>query len=90
MSSLEKRLYPLATKVSVNQNALHVILMDGREIYAPLEWFPRLAAATEPQRKNWRLIGNGLGIHWEDIDEDISIASLLATNPNFKDSDTLS
>ena len=46
----------------------------------PLEWFPRLRDATPEQRKNWRLIGGGVGIHWEDVDEDISVESLLATS----------
>jgi hypothetical protein len=54
-----------------------VVLADGRELAAPLAWFPRLADATEQQRKNWRLIGRGQGVHWPDVDEDISIASLL-------------
>ncbi len=54
-------------------------LSDGREISVPLEWFPRLRDATPKQRKNWRLIARGIGIHWEDVDEDISVASLLCT-----------
>jgi len=57
---------------------LHVQLVDGREIGAPLEWFPRLRDATPAQRANWRLIGQGVGIHWEDLDEDLSIAGLVA------------
>ena len=56
---------------------MHVRLLDGREISVPLEWFPRLRDATDAQRKNWRLISKGVGIHWEDVDEDISAASLL-------------
>jgi hypothetical protein len=56
---------------------LHVQLSDGREISAPLEWFPRLRDASPEQRANWRLIGRGIGIHWPDIDEDISVESLL-------------
>jgi Protein of unknown function (DUF2442) len=54
-----------------------VALSDGREISVPLEWFPRLRDATLKQRKNWRLIAKGIGIHWEDVDEDISVATLL-------------
>ena len=61
--------------------ALRVVLADGREISVPLAWFPRLHNATAEQRKNWRLIGGGIGIHWEDVDEDISVESLLATKP---------
>jgi len=56
---------------------LIVILADGRELAAPLAWFPRLLEASDDQRGNWRLIGGGHGIHWPDVDEDISVASLL-------------
>ena len=55
-----------------------MVLADGREVTAPLEWFARLRDATDVQRQNWRLIGGGIGIHWEDVDEDISVESLLA------------
>ncbi len=54
-----------------------VALSDGREISVPLEWFPRLRDASPKQRKNWRLIAKGIGIHWEDIDEDIAVSTLL-------------
>jgi len=66
-----------ATDVRVTDDQLLVVLADGRELAAPLAWFPRLAEATPVQRKNWRLIGRGQGIHWPDVDEDISVASLL-------------
>jgi Protein of unknown function (DUF2442) len=66
-----------AIDVAVKDDRLVVILADGRELAAPLTWFPRLLDATEKQRSNWRLIGHGHGIHWPDIDEDISVASLL-------------
>lgn len=69
---------PIATDVSFTEDSLCVILSDGREITVPLEWFPRLRDATDQQRKNWRLIGSGIGVHWESIDEDISVESLLA------------
>ncbi|HDH07818.1 MAG TPA: DUF2442 domain-containing protein, partial [Candidatus Moranbacteria bacterium] len=59
-----------------------VDLSDGRTISVPLEWFPRLVYATLKERKNWRLIGRGHGIHWENIDEDISIEGLLAGRPS--------
>ena len=68
---------PLAVDVRFGKDALHVRLLDGREISAPLEWFPRLRDATNAQRKKWRLIGRGIGIHWSEIDEDISVESLL-------------
>ena len=67
-----------AVNVTFTDDTLVVALTDGRQVSAPLEWFPRLRAATARQRKNWRLIGGGVGIHWEDIDEDISVRSLLA------------
>ena len=66
-----------AVDVTVTDNRLVVVLADGRELAVPLAWFPRLAEATEPERRNWRLIGRGQGIHWPDVDEDISVASLL-------------
>ena len=54
-----------------------VFLEDGRELSIPLEWFPRLRKATVEQLNKWRLIGNGEGIHWEEIDEDVSVENLL-------------
>jgi len=66
-----------AVDVRVSGERLVVVLADGRELAAPLAWFPRLMGATDMQRKNWRLIGGGQGIHWPDVDEDISVASLL-------------
>jgi len=56
---------------------LHVRLSDGREIGVPLEWFPKLRDATPEQRSRWKLIGKGVGIHWPDLDEDLSVAGLL-------------
>ena len=58
-------------------DAFVVHLEDGRSLTVPIEWFPRLRDATPEQRRQWRLIGPGTGIHWPDIDEDISIAGLL-------------
>ncbi len=66
-----------AVDVVITDERLAVILADGRELSAPLAWFPRLLEATDMQRRKWRLIGRGLGIHWPEVDEDISIASLL-------------
>jgi len=66
-----------ALDVTVTDDSLIVILADGRELSAPLTWFPRLLEANNEQRRNWRLIGHGQGIHWPDVDEDISVASLL-------------
>ena len=63
--------------VAVTDERLIVTLADGRELSAPLAWFPRLSEATAEQRQKWRLIGRGHGIHWPEVDEDVSVASLL-------------
>jgi hypothetical protein len=63
---------------------LHVQLADGRTISAPLEWYPRLYRATPAQRANWRLIGEGDGIHWPDVDEDISTIMLIEGLPSIE------
>jgi hypothetical protein len=78
MSTLAIKVDPLSVQVSVSTDALHVSLADGREVSAPLAWFPRLLKATKEQRENWRLIGGGISIHWEDIDADILVESLLS------------
>ena len=67
----------LALDVRFTNDAMVVTLSDGREVSVPLEWFPRLRDATPKQRKNWRLIAKGIGIHWEDVDEDIAVSTLL-------------
>ena len=66
-----------AVDVTVTDERLIVTLADGRELSAPLAWFPRLSEATREQRQVWRLIGRGHGIHWPEVDEDISVVSLL-------------
>jgi len=71
----------IAKTVCFDDEMMRVQLTDGREISVPLEWFPSLRNANENQRKNWRLIGKGVGIHWEDIDEDLSVEGLLSTYP---------
>lgn len=65
----------------VRMNALTVAFDDGRTVSVPLAWFPRLLAATPRQRTHWEPIGGGIGIHWEAIDEDISVSSLLQPEP---------
>ena len=69
---------PLATEVVISESALRIVLADGREISAPLAWFPRLAQATPAERNEWRLIGGGISVHWPAVDEDISIDGLLS------------
>jgi hypothetical protein len=79
MSTLETKLREaLAESVTATEDSLVVELSDGRTITVPLAWFPRLAHATPTERVNCRLIGRGEGIHWPDLDEDISIRSILA------------
>ena len=73
---------PKALNVSIKKDALSVDLSDGRTIVVPLQWFPRLVHASVAERNNWRLVGRGHGIHWEDIDEDISIEGLMAGRPS--------
>ena len=77
MPALVESSEALAVDVSCSEHSLTVVLDDGRTVSVPLVWFPRLLAATPDQRKNWEPIGGGIGIHWEAVDEDISIASLL-------------
>jgi len=73
---------PIAQGVRTTNDTLSVDLSDGRTISVPLAWFPRLFHATRQERNNWRLIGRGQGIHWEDVDEDISVENLLAGRPS--------
>ena len=70
--------FSLAQDVKVTRDALRVDLSDGRTISVPLTWYPRLLHASPGERNNWRLIGKGRGIHWESLDEDISVDGLLA------------
>ena len=72
--SLEAR----ANHVEVSSDSLTVDLVDGRTVSVPIAWYPRLFHGSERQRKNWRFIGRGQGIHWPDLDEDISVENLLA------------
>jgi hypothetical protein len=64
--------------VAISEHELTVALMDGRSITVPLAWYPRLAAGTPAQRANWEMAGAGYGIHWPDLDEDLSTEGLLA------------
>ncbi len=74
----------LATRVEVSEDTLSMDLADGRTIAAPLAWYPRLAHATAAERGSWRLIGGGRGVHWPEIDEDVSVANLLAGQPSME------
>jgi hypothetical protein len=66
-----------AVKIWFDKLKMFVMLDDGREIAIPLDWFPSLRDATEKEKNNWRLIGGGEGIHWEDLNEDILVEGLL-------------
>jgi len=81
ISAVEMAL-PDAINVLVTEDTLSVELSDGRTISVPIEWYPRLVHGTPGERSNWRLIGRGQGIHWEDLDEDISVEGLLAGKPS--------
>jgi hypothetical protein len=67
--------------VKVTEDSLSVALMDGRTISVPLAWYPRLLGATPAQRQNWQIAGGGYGIHWPDIDEDLSSEGLSRGAP---------
>jgi hypothetical protein len=73
---------PLATEVRATEHELLVDLADGRSISVPLVWFPRLLHATAQERLHFELIGDGEGIHWPDVDEDISVRGLLLGMPS--------
>ena len=77
MSILAADVNPRATDVRIADDKLAVTLVDGRTLTVPLGWFPRLVKATREQRARWQLTGAGEGIHWPEIDEDISVAGLL-------------
>ncbi|MDN6181018.1 MAG: DUF2442 domain-containing protein [Halomonas subglaciescola] len=78
MRTLNLESEPLAVEVSFTADTFCVTLEDGRELSIPLAWFPRLLHGTPEQREQWELIGRGQGLHWEALDEDISINGLLA------------
>jgi len=69
---------PLAVDVLFSADSLRVVLEDGRELSVPLAWFPRLLHGTPEQRRQWELIGHGEGVHWPELDEDISVEGILA------------
>jgi hypothetical protein len=77
MPTLADRLSARAMSVEFSGESIRLVLTDAREISAPIEWFPRLRDASDEQRANWRLIGGGEGVHWPDVDEDVSVNALL-------------
>ena len=81
MSTLALAADERVADVEVTEDELRVRLMDGRTISVPLVWYPRLLNASREQRKNWEIIGGGYGLHWEDVDEDLSTEGLLRGAP---------
>ncbi|MDA3792599.1 MAG: DUF2442 domain-containing protein [Elusimicrobia bacterium] len=77
ISANKKVMESVAVDVWFSKNKLSLRLSDGRELAVPIDWFPKLRDATDKQKQDWRFISNGIGIHWEEIDEDISVAGLL-------------
>lgn len=71
-----------AVDIAVTDDTLIVELSDARTIYVPLEWYPRLVHGTSEERNNWRIIGRGHGIHWQDLDEDISVEGIISGSPS--------
>jgi hypothetical protein len=78
MPTLTLETEPLAIDLSFSEDVFRVVLDDGRTLSVPLTWFPRLLHGTTQQREHWELLGLGEGIHWPDLDEDISVAGILA------------
>ena len=81
MGTSESRLGEIVKDVEVNKDVLSVGLVDGRTITVPLAWYPKLLHATAEQRANWQVCGGGFGIHWPDVDEDLSTEGLLRGAP---------
>ena len=88
-TSANEFLKPAATHVQVTEDSICVELSDGRSITVPVSWYPRIDNATAAERKNWQLIGAGHGIHWKDLDEDISVEALIAGKPSNETQDSL-
>jgi len=88
ISAGEKRV-PSAVGLTVTDDTLSVELSDGRTLSVPLAWYPRLLHATAKERQDWRLIGNGEGIHWPAVDEDISVEGLIAGRPSSESDQSL-
>ena len=82
MSTSTDELYVQALDVTISKEEVTVHLVDGRTIIVPLMWFPRLLHGKTKERKNWQLIGKGEGIHWPDLDEDVSVRNLLLGQPS--------
>jgi hypothetical protein len=78
MNSLMLKIEPRAMAISCSDDELRVSLTDGRTLSVPIAWFPRLAHASNAERAEYEILGDGEGIHWPQVDEDISVAGLLS------------
>ncbi len=88
-SASETRQAAIAESVSVTDDELVIALRDGRTLAVPLAWYPRLIHGTAAERTNWQLIGRGVGIHWPELDEDISVVQVLAGVPSGENAGSL-
>jgi hypothetical protein len=82
MPTTDRNMSERVRDVSITDGKLSVDLADGRTIITPLTWYPRLMSATITQRNNWRIVGAGFGIHWPDVDEDLSVDGMLRGAPS--------
>jgi hypothetical protein len=89
MTSLPLEKPPAIESVTFDPRMLTFTLRDGRIVNAPLAWFPRLQDGTRDERENWRLIGAGYGVHWPDLDEDVSVETLLLGQCSLKSTRSL-
>ena len=81
-TSVTEIIIPVASSVEITEDTLRVDLLDGRTISVPLTWYPRLLHGTAQERAKWQFIGKGHGIHWDDLDEDISVEGLILGKPS--------
>ena len=88
MSILIKKEFK-AVNVVISEDSLAIDLNDGRTISAPLSWYPRLYHGTIEERSKWEIIGNGTGIHWPELDEDLSLEGILAGRPSMENASSL-
>jgi len=90
MTTLETEIHIVrALNVSVTDDSIIIDLEDGRSVTAPLAWYPRLHHGTAKERSHWKLIGHGEGIHWPDLDEDISVENILCGKPSQESQNSL-
>lgn len=84
MNTLTLETHLCIEDVKIDSSTITIELSDGRAVSTPLVWYPRLLNGTAKERKNWELIGDGQGIHWPDLDEDLSMDGMLNGRPSFE------